>query len=191
MNITCLKTLALNILKNGSPETIASGIEVPELDSCSICNEKIFLHILIKSFTVLICGYTMHRLCLENIRETMFTCPVNNCSAEIKIIEKSSLMRAPSQRSMSIDEGSQDLLIFGKNSLVNLDTIIEENSESSIPESVTSNLPSKRVGESTDKISSKKQKQAKKESHILKDLIKELSTEPETPQDSVTRKENA
>ncbi|CAG8715647.1 5338_t:CDS:1, partial [Scutellospora calospora] len=30
----------------------------------------------------------------------------------------------------------------------------------------------------------------KKESHILKDLINELSTEPETLQVSVTRKEN-
>ncbi|CAG8552649.1 507_t:CDS:2, partial [Cetraspora pellucida] len=51
-----------------------------------------------------------------------------------------------------------------------------ENSESGIPDSTTSNLPSKRVGEPTDKISSKKQKQDKKESHILKDLIKELSS---------------
>ncbi|CAG8693800.1 15614_t:CDS:10, partial [Gigaspora margarita] len=137
-----------------SPETIASGVEVSELDSCSICNEEIFLHILKKSFTVLTCGHTVHHLCLKNLRETMFTYPVNNCSAEIEIIEKSLLMRAPSQRSMSIDEGSQDPLIF-------------------------------------DKISSKKRKQAKKESHILKDLIKELSTGPEAPQDPVTRKESA
>ncbi|CAG8851845.1 1886_t:CDS:1, partial [Gigaspora margarita] len=185
MNITCLKTLALNILKNGSPDTIASGVEVPELDSCSICNEEIFLHILKKSFTVLICGHTVHRLCLENLRETMFTCPVNNCSAEIEIIEKSPLMRAPSQRSMSIDEGSQDLL-FGKNSSVNLDTIVEENSEnnnsqnkeSSIPNFTTSILPSKRVGEATSaKSSNKKKKSANREdSPILKRLIQELST---------------
>ncbi|CAG8755184.1 30060_t:CDS:1, partial [Racocetra persica] len=94
----------------------------------------------------------------------MFTCSVNNYSAKIKIIEKSPLMRAPSQRNMSIDEGSQDSLIFGKNSLVNLDTIIKENFESGIPDFTTSNLSSKHVGEPTDKISSKKQKQAKKES---------------------------
>ncbi|CAG8801989.1 3338_t:CDS:1, partial [Dentiscutata erythropus] len=135
-NITCLKTLALNILKNGSSETIASGVKVPELDPCSICNKEIFLHIFKKSFTVLTCGYTVHCLCLENLRETMFTYPINNCSAEIKIIEKSPLMRAPSQRSMSIDEGSQDPLIFGKNSLVNLDTIIEENSENNLQNKV-------------------------------------------------------
>ncbi|CAG8493221.1 1494_t:CDS:2 [Racocetra persica] len=43
-----------------------------------------------------------------------------------------------------------------------------------------------------DKLSNKKAKKSvKKESHILKDLINELSTEPETSQVSVTRKENA
>ncbi|CAG8808385.1 20856_t:CDS:1, partial [Gigaspora margarita] len=164
------------------------GVEVPELDLCSICNEEIFLYILKKLFTVLTYGYTMHHLCLENLRETIFTCLVNNCSMEIEIIEKSLLIWALSQRSMSINEGSQDLLIFSKNSL---DTIVEKNSESGIPDSTTSNLPSKHVGEPTDKILSKKQKQAKKESHILKNLIKELSTEPEAPQDPVTRKESA
>ncbi|CAG8819914.1 26981_t:CDS:1, partial [Racocetra persica] len=71
---------------------------------------------------------------------------------EIEIIKKSPLMWASSQRSMNIDEGSQDPLIFGKNSLVNLDTIVEENSknnsqnkEPGIPDFTTSNLPSKRV----------------------------------------------
>ncbi|CAG8742842.1 3245_t:CDS:2 [Dentiscutata erythropus] len=38
-NISCLKTLALNILKNGSPDIIAKGVEVPELDPCSSCLE--------------------------------------------------------------------------------------------------------------------------------------------------------
>ncbi|CAG8534579.1 7140_t:CDS:2 [Dentiscutata erythropus] len=109
-------------------------------------------------------------------------------------------MWALSQRSMSIDEESQDPLIFGKNSLVNLDTIVKENSESGIPYSTTSNLLSKHIGEPTDKILSKKQKQTKKELHILKDFIKatcsppyikELSTKPKVLQDPVTRKENA
>ncbi|CAG8755989.1 17052_t:CDS:2, partial [Racocetra fulgida] len=174
-----------NVMRLESPETIASGVEVPELDLCSICNEEIFLHILKKSFTVLTCGHTVHRLCLENLRETMFTCPVNNCSAEIEIIEKSPLMWAPLQRSMSIDEGSQDLLIFGKNSLVNLDTIVEENSENNsqnkepgIPDFTTSNLPSKRVGEATSaKSSNKKKKSANREDFpVLKRLIQKLST---------------
>ncbi|KAF0488014.1 hypothetical protein F8M41_022439 [Gigaspora margarita] len=34
-----LKTLALNILKNGFPDSIAKGVEAPELDPCSRCLE--------------------------------------------------------------------------------------------------------------------------------------------------------
>ncbi|KAF0419061.1 hypothetical protein F8M41_007224 [Gigaspora margarita] len=75
-NISCLKTLALNVLKNSSPEKLASNINIPELDPYKISNKKA-------------------------------------------------------------------------------------------------------------------KKPVKKKSHILKDLIKELSTEPGTPQDPVTRKENA
>ncbi|CAG8724235.1 4237_t:CDS:1, partial [Gigaspora margarita] len=186
MNITCLKTLALNILKNGSSETIASGVEVPELDPCSICNEEIFLHILKKPFTVLTCGHTVHRLCLENLRETMFTCPVNNCSAEIEIIEKSPLMRAPSQRSMSIDEGSQDPVVISTDSLDNnpshLNTIAEENLNDNSSQNKESGIP-KRVSRTTsnDKPPNKKVKKAgdkkaneKKESQLLNKLIDEL-----------------
>ncbi|CAH1769469.1 14255_t:CDS:1, partial [Entrophospora sp. SA101] len=113
MDITCLRTLALNILKNGYPESIASDIEIPELESCLICNEEIFLHLLKKSFTVLTCGHVFHRLCLENLRETMPICPGKNCVAEIEIIEKSPLIQKLSHRSMSID-GSQEKL-FAEN----------------------------------------------------------------------------
>ncbi|CAG8838103.1 16580_t:CDS:1, partial [Gigaspora margarita] len=35
-NISCLKTLALNILKNGSQEFIAKNVNIPELDPCSM-----------------------------------------------------------------------------------------------------------------------------------------------------------
>ncbi|CAG8519727.1 10105_t:CDS:2, partial [Racocetra fulgida] len=38
-NISYLKTLALNILKNSSSDTIAKDIGVPELDPCSSCLE--------------------------------------------------------------------------------------------------------------------------------------------------------
>ncbi|CAG8666445.1 17572_t:CDS:1, partial [Cetraspora pellucida] len=41
-NISCLKTLALNILKNNSPDAIAKDIGVPELDPCSRCKEELF-----------------------------------------------------------------------------------------------------------------------------------------------------
>ncbi|CAH1766250.1 8197_t:CDS:2, partial [Entrophospora sp. SA101] len=107
MDVTCLRSLALNILKNSYPESIASSIEIPELEPCSICNEELFLHQLKKSFTVLTCGHIFHRLCLENNRENTTICPNKNCVAEIEIIERSPLARMSSQRSMSID-GSQD-----------------------------------------------------------------------------------
>ncbi|CAG8806870.1 35502_t:CDS:1, partial [Racocetra persica] len=42
-----------------------------------------------------------------------------------------------------------------------------------------------------NKLSNKKTKHVKKESLILKKLIKELSTKSSTPQDPVIRKENA
>ncbi|CAJ0769441.1 14982_t:CDS:2, partial [Entrophospora sp. SA101] len=74
--ISCLKTLALNILKNASSGCITEGVETPELDPCPECNDEIFLYQLRKSFTVLACGHIFHRLCLENIRETITKCPV-------------------------------------------------------------------------------------------------------------------
>nr|CAG8459618.1 56_t:CDS:2 [Entrophospora candida] len=185
----------MNILKNGYPESIASSIEIPELEPCAICNEEIFLHLFKKSFTVLTCGHVFHCLCLENIRETLPICPSKNCIAEIEIVEKSPLIQMSSQRSMSID-GSQEKLFnpeisntFAENDPSCLDTIAEEDSndnqlqnmESDIPGTLTaSTLPSKRVGDPTsaDKPSSKKaKKQSKKEeSPTLKKLIKELTT---------------
>ncbi|KAF0484071.1 hypothetical protein F8M41_023114 [Gigaspora margarita] len=41
-NVSCFKNLALNILKNSSQEVITKGVEVPELDPCSKCKEKLF-----------------------------------------------------------------------------------------------------------------------------------------------------
>ncbi|CAJ0760673.1 11237_t:CDS:2 [Entrophospora sp. SA101] len=66
MDIKYLKTLALNILKNTSPGDIANGIDVPELDSCSLCNDELFLRLIKKPFTALPCGHIFHRTCLEN-----------------------------------------------------------------------------------------------------------------------------
>ncbi|CAJ0833383.1 14293_t:CDS:1 [Entrophospora sp. SA101] len=195
MDVTCLRSLALNILKNSYPESIASSIEIPELEPCSICNEELFLHQLKKSFTVLTCGHIFHRLCLENNRENTTICPNKNCVAEIEIIERSPLARMSSQRSMSID-GSQDKsfdpTIFNNAFLDNdptcLDTITEEisnhvrNIESDIPETSTaSTLPSKRVGDPTsvDKPSNKKPKAVNREDSLkLKKLIEELANSP-------------
>ncbi|CAJ0844322.1 6301_t:CDS:2 [Entrophospora sp. SA101] len=210
MDITCLRSLALNILKNGYPESIASSIEIPELEPCSICNEEIFLHLFKKSFTVLTCGHIFHRLCLENNRENTITCPGKNCVTEIEIIERSPLARMTSQRSMSIDRSQDktyDLLVFNNAPLENdpsfLDTITEEdfndnqtqNMESDIPGTLTaSTLPSKRVGDlmSADKPSNKKLKAVNREdSSKLKKLVNELSSTENSPQVTGIIEENA
>ncbi|CAJ0645992.1 4490_t:CDS:2 [Entrophospora sp. SA101] len=201
MDITCHRTLALNILKNDHPESIASNIDIPELEPCSICNEEFFLHLLKKSFTVLTCGHIFHRLCLENNRENTITCPGKNCVAEIEIIERSPLAGKSSQRSMSIDRSqdkSCDPSVFNNDFLENdssfLDTIAEEDSndnqsqnmETDIPEtSTTSILSSKHVRDTTsaDKPSNKKTKAVKREdSSNLKKLINELSSTENSPQ---------
>ncbi|CAG8802085.1 29212_t:CDS:2 [Gigaspora margarita] len=84
-NISCLKTLALNILKNGTPEVIAKGVEVPELDLCSRCKEELFLYELKKPFTILICGHIFHRSCLEDYVKDFPQCP--ECAIEIESID--------------------------------------------------------------------------------------------------------
>ncbi|CAI2191365.1 14649_t:CDS:2 [Funneliformis geosporum] len=44
-NISCFEILALNILKNSSSEKISEGVNVSELDPCSLCNQKLFFSI--------------------------------------------------------------------------------------------------------------------------------------------------
>ncbi|RHZ58758.1 hypothetical protein Glove_368g29 [Diversispora epigaea] len=44
-NIACLETFVLNILKNPSPEKIASDINISELDACSLCNQELLLSV--------------------------------------------------------------------------------------------------------------------------------------------------
>ncbi|CAG8838955.1 15521_t:CDS:1, partial [Cetraspora pellucida] len=84
-NVSCLKNLALNILKNGTPEVITKGVEVPELDSCSKCKEELFLYELKKPFTILICGHIYHRSCLEDYVKDLPQCP--ECAMEIESID--------------------------------------------------------------------------------------------------------
>ncbi|CAG8821597.1 16137_t:CDS:1, partial [Gigaspora rosea] len=84
-NISCLKTLALNILKNSSPDAIAKDIGVPELDPCSRCKEELFLYELKKPFTILVCGHIYHRSCLEDYVKDLPQCP--KCAMEIESID--------------------------------------------------------------------------------------------------------
>ncbi|CAJ0834279.1 1585_t:CDS:1 [Entrophospora sp. SA101] len=204
MEISCLKTLALNILKNASSGCITEGVETPELDPCPECNDEIFLYQLRKSFTVLACGHIFHRLCLENIRETITKCPVKNCGADIESIEKSPQILASSRKSMSIDKsGDSALDPFLGNDPSYPDTMVEDPSENNQSQSMESDipgtssastLPSKRVGDPTsaDKPSNKKPKTVNREdSSNLKKLINELSSTENSPQVTGIIEENA
>ncbi|CAG8854814.1 9314_t:CDS:1, partial [Gigaspora margarita] len=84
-NISCFKNLALNILKNGTPEVIAKGVEVPELDPCSKCNKELFLYEIKKPFTILTCAHMFHCSCLEDYVKDLPQCP--KCAIEIEPID--------------------------------------------------------------------------------------------------------
>ena len=58
-----LQNLAYSILKNLEDE-IVSGKEFTELEKCSQCNKEI-LSLNFEAFTVLSCGHTYHRRCIE------------------------------------------------------------------------------------------------------------------------------
>ncbi|CAJ0755582.1 17432_t:CDS:2 [Entrophospora sp. SA101] len=73
MSISCLKTLALNILQNCTPEAIASALP---------------------------CGHIFHRTCLENsITNGIEICPARDCSksfeSELQDVEVSESESAP------------------------------------------------------------------------------------------------
>ncbi|CAG8554922.1 4013_t:CDS:1, partial [Scutellospora calospora] len=84
-NISYLKTLELNILKNSSSDAIAKDIRVSELDLCSMYKEELFLYELKKLFTTLIYGHIYYYSCLENYIKNLLQC--SKCAIEIKSID--------------------------------------------------------------------------------------------------------
>ncbi|CAG8566990.1 16008_t:CDS:2, partial [Racocetra fulgida] len=98
-NILSLEILALNILKNLSPEKIVSNINVPELNPCSLCSKELFLSIIKKPFTFLPCGHIYHRTCLEkSIINSIEICPNINCSKSFELeLEDIDTQKRPSE----------------------------------------------------------------------------------------------
>ncbi|CAG8578771.1 12333_t:CDS:2, partial [Ambispora gerdemannii] len=88
-NISSLESLALNILKNSSVEKIAKGVNVSELDPCSLCNRELFLYEIKNPITILICGHIYHRDCIENSIKKHSICPRPDCKKEIKTMVES------------------------------------------------------------------------------------------------------
>ncbi|CAG8664074.1 23120_t:CDS:2, partial [Dentiscutata erythropus] len=83
-NISCLETLALNVLKNSSPKKIANDINIPELDPCFLCNQELFLYEIKKPITLLICGHIYHRDCIETSIKKHSICPKPDCKKEVE-----------------------------------------------------------------------------------------------------------
>ena len=79
--------LAYNILKNLEDDILGEK-EIPELDKCLECNNEI-LASPPKAITILSCGHTFHRICIEKkLLLTMpNTCPFPDCGKNVDIIE--------------------------------------------------------------------------------------------------------
>ncbi|CAG8790470.1 6090_t:CDS:1, partial [Racocetra fulgida] len=86
LNITCLEILVLNVLKNSSPEKVASDINIPELDPCSLCNQEIFLYEIKKPITLLTCGHLYHHDCIKSSIKISPKCPKPGCMKEIESV---------------------------------------------------------------------------------------------------------
>ncbi|CAJ0757593.1 9247_t:CDS:2, partial [Entrophospora sp. SA101] len=126
---------------------------------CSECDKKI-LTVSYEPFTILACGHTYHRYCIE--KKISLTdsniCPIPGCN---KSVEPMVSERRFSQQS---SQSSTSSIVRRMNTLI-------ENSP---------NLSSKkRASDSTEKSSSKKAKKQVKyeDSRILKRLIQELITD--------------
>ncbi|RHZ51144.1 hypothetical protein Glove_482g18 [Diversispora epigaea] len=70
--------------KDSSPEKIASDINIPELDPCSLCNQELFLFEIKKPFTILACGHIYHRDCIETSIKKRSMCPKPDCKKEVE-----------------------------------------------------------------------------------------------------------
>ncbi|CAG8678059.1 3305_t:CDS:2 [Gigaspora margarita] len=169
LNIACLEILALNVLKNSSPEKIASDINIPELDPCSLCNQELFLYEIKKPITLLTCGHLYHHNCIKSSIKISPKCLKPGCMEEIE-----SVVETP---------GSQDIDLMEMSSMIFKSPLFTQSNTSKKCTNDPKLFP--------DKPSNKKVKQIKKESLTLKKLIEELSTEPSTPQVLVTKKKNA
>ncbi|KAF0514681.1 hypothetical protein F8M41_017531 [Gigaspora margarita] len=169
LNIACFEILALNVLKNSFPEKIASNINIPKLDPCSLCNQELFLYKIKKPITLLTCGHLYYCNCIESSIKISPKCPKPGCIKEIE-----SVVEMPGSQDIDLIEMSPT--IFKSPLFTQSDTSKKHTNDPKL---------------FLDKLSNKKVKQIKKELLTLKKLIEELSTEPSTPQGLVTNKENA
>ncbi|CAG8557555.1 10024_t:CDS:2 [Cetraspora pellucida] len=189
MSLTNLQNLTLNILKE-TKHNIVQDIVVTELPSCKLCENKI-LFVNFELFTILSCGHTYYRKCIEKnfLLTTENKCPLSDCN---KIIDPVVSERRFS-KSSSQSSGTSALTKmlgddFGLGSPMAVSPLLgqkdpplceTEGSHNNNPILIESKTQKKHVSDASNKSSSKKaRKQVKKEdSPTLKKLISELTTD--------------
>ncbi|CAI2192510.1 11103_t:CDS:2 [Funneliformis geosporum] len=90
-NISCLETLALNILNNISPEKISEGVNILELNPCSLCNQELFFSI-----------------------ETSSSCPRSDCKKKVE----SAVINSPGKQKDDNDLMDISPLLFNDSPLL-------------------------------------------------------------------------
>ncbi|CAG8847179.1 31720_t:CDS:1, partial [Gigaspora margarita] len=181
-NISCLQTLALNILNNGSPDIIAKGVEVPELDPCSRCKEELFLYKLKKPFTALICGHIFHRSCLEDYVKDLPQCP--KCAIEIEPIDYARYSGSSGPNLQDQGQSTSDPMQISpqitssqNQNIVTPNTSLIFNPTLSYDPTLYPNYADPAKNKEPKSKKRLREKSAKKEPPNLKKLIDELSTE--------------
>ncbi|RHZ81178.1 hypothetical protein Glove_123g69 [Diversispora epigaea] len=142
---------------NSFPEKVASDINIPELDPCSLCNQELFLFEIKNPITILVCGHIYHRDCIENSIKKRSICPKPDCKKEVK----STIDSMP---------GSQNI-----NDLMDISPTLFKDTK--IHESTSQKRTNDYILFPDKPFNKKAKKQVKKEdSPILKKLINELTT---------------
>ncbi|CAG8530003.1 16514_t:CDS:1 [Cetraspora pellucida] len=198
-NTSCLKSLALNILKNDILKVITKGVEVSELDPCSKCNKKLFLYEIKKLFIIITCAYIFHYSCLEDYVKDLPQC--SKCVIEVKPIDYSESSSQENQTQstpipMQVLSQMAQMTSSQSGNTVTSDTTHSLNLPLSdfLSFSNYTKQSQKRLSEDTtkNKSSSKKSKQNKKkgdkkDSNTIKKLIMKLkSNTAEQNTDTIT-----
>ncbi|CAG8474970.1 11715_t:CDS:2 [Cetraspora pellucida] len=172
-NISCLKTLTLNILKNNFPNVIAKDIEISELDSCSRCKEELFLYEFKKPFMTLICDHIFHHCCLEDYIKDLLQCPKYAIEIEFLLVNTAVPMETFSLiSSQNQDTISSEAHHISNSSFLNFPLFATYKKQ-------TQKRPSKNITKNksfSKKPKQNKEKGDKKDSNTIRKLIVELSS---------------
>ncbi|RHZ69232.1 hypothetical protein Glove_286g28 [Diversispora epigaea] len=187
VSATNLKNLAYTILKNFNDDTVKNKKFI-ELPNCVEC-DKIFASPN-KVFTVLLCGHTYHRICIEKklLLTKQQTCPFPDCGKSVEILEEFTEPDSQSSTSSIVGKMGKQLTIQsqeiideemtdadnGKNKDNNSKGKATDMTEGSNKRPIE--VDTEETNTAQDKSSSKKAKTKKDELSILKKLIKDLTT---------------